>query len=236
MSTAVCIVLAGVSSHVYGAVTVGSEELSACMSGNFVPHAQSRLRSKYPPRPFEMTRADAEQVLGVADRRVLDAALKFFCADGLFASKKSILAELGLAEAEKRWSSHSDMYLGYTETFSWRRESDATRWIADFKNYGRLGSGREKWAIQLGLSPKQGLCLDSRAIEGYLGLPFDTLSYTVPIVNQSDKHGVGGNYTVPAQSSYRPALLIRLEGGCLRQLLLRGAYYIKDIGDEEIYD
>lgn len=236
MGTAVCIVLAGVSSHVYGAVTDGGEELTACMTGNFIPHAQSRVKSKYPPRPFEVTRADAEQVLGAADRRVLDTALKFFCADGLFASKKRIIAELGLTDAQKRWNSHGDKYLGYTETFSWGREFEAGRWAVAFKNYGRLGSGREKWAIQLGLSPKQAICLDSKTIEGYLGLPFDTLSRTVPVINQSDKHGVGGRYTIPAQSNYRPALSIRLEGGCLRQLLLGGAYYVKDIGDEEIYD
>jgi hypothetical protein len=176
-------------------------------------------------------------------RTLLDASLRLYRENGLFANRSEALKALGVTTTTRRWmptkpeeGSHPD----YEDTFAKEGLFARPAWKGQYNYNGvsRMHPGKWHSVITVYVDAKKE-CHDSRAVEGYLDLMLDPGSrgYVHPVPERLQRHQVpyASPYAVPLTPA-TPMLSFAINSGCLASLTLARLLNLKEINDDHAHN
>lgn len=192
------------------------------------------------------SRENSAKKLDPEVRQLLDATLKLYREPGLFINRKHALAVIGASVYERIVSPHKlfpeKKRLEFREDFLKEGIFSRPGWSGVYKFFGQPSRNSNKWYSQIRINvDAENICIDSRAVEGYLDLVLDPgLNRFLPGYVPPERifrHEVSyARPWVDALYGNTPALIITFGRGCLRELVIAGEFLIGEIDDEKAYD
>lgn len=177
------------------------------------------------------------------DRQFLDQVLKLYKEPGRFYDLKLAFATLGTVPSTRQTFPPSIPRASSTDRFRQCAKPigafSRPGWIACYEYWGR-NDIKETWYSQLTVEiPFKRYCIDSKAVEGYLGLYLypRIWGYAHPIPSDRwDRHGVAGIADAKPAAVGGPALGIGFIGGCLSGFTFSRTFNSTEISDAAVLD
>lgn len=192
------------------------------------------------PRNESAERLDADV------RQLLDGVLRLYRESGLFTNRKEALKVIGAIVNDRvvyqKKSFPEKKRLDFREDFLKEGIFSRPGWSGLYLFSGQPTRGNNEWYSQIRINiDSKTVCIDSRAVEGYLDLVLDPgLNRFLPGYVPPERifrHEV--SYASPWVSALfpdTPSLILEFGNGCLRELLIAGHFSLGEIDDEAAYN
>jgi hypothetical protein len=239
----IAIALAALSSTAIQVAAAYEPVESAGALANVPAPPEMPTQPPYRPHPGDKlgySRSESIARLDSDVRRFLDGVLRLYREPGLVAHRILAIAALGARSSTRRV--HQVKYDGRLyETFAddfVLTDPRLIEWRGKYIYEPRLRDPNE-WRIEISVRQETwDLCIDSRAVEGYLDLYLQPHldGYATPLPARLwNRHGSFGKpYAEPLRPD-TPALELYFEDGCLRSLHLGRNFLRQDLNDDHVY-
>ncbi len=204
-------------------------------------------RIEHEPRAgenFGLPRDQAVREIDPETRNFLDGLLEIYKQPALIGNREIVLKALELKVTERTYfSTEGRLRPGFREDLSPYEGRVRPGW-SGYLYYRSPDREKDAWEmrIDLRISQEDKVCINSRAVEGYMEevywRPSFSLTAHQPFWSPEhwDRHGVfGGIWALPL-NSIGPGLRLSFVEGCLVQIGITGQFSLGEMSDDEFYN
>ena len=200
-------------------------------------------RRPQPGDKLGYSKEESTRLLDPEVRQLLDALLRLYREPGLFTDRRVAMQVLGVTD-QRVWSSTTGLQPGepahYANQFAKTGIFGRPGWSGRFAYFGWFRARGEEWLAEISIEvDRTQVCIDSRAVEGYVDLflqtGLDGRPHPLP-VSRWDRHGIFGSpYALPL-GPQTPRFSMSFASGCLVKIVVGNLFKFTEVSDEKVRD